>query len=259
MLRCLCLGFLAVFALSTRAHAVGRLADVTLIDRDTGEVLAPFYARGEYWVAGRPGARYAIHIRNSSGGRLLAVTSVDGVNVVSGASAGYGQEGYVFAPWQAYDITGWRKSSAEVAAFTFTDAGNSYAGRTGRPANIGVIGVALFRERYVPPVPVEPAPGVLGGLNAPRDAAASAARAAPESRALTSPLGTGHGERESSVVTLVDFVREQPSPNEIVRIRYDSLENLVAQGIVPRPRMPRVPHPDAFPGSPDRFVADPPG
>ena len=44
------------------AQAIGRLADVTIVDRDTGATLPVHYARGEYWVAGRPGARYAITV-----------------------------------------------------------------------------------------------------------------------------------------------------------------------------------------------------
>src|SRR5580704_8312928 len=144
-------------ASTCNAQVTGGLADVAVIDRDSGAVLSPYYYRGEYWVAGTPGATYAIEIRNRLGERVLAVTSVDGVNVVSGATAGWGQTGYVFGPGQGYQITGWRKSDAEVAAFTFTDSPNSYAARTGRPGNVGVIGVALFRERkaiayFVPPV-----------------------------------------------------------------------------------------------------------
>ncbi len=53
----------------------------------------------------------------------------------------------MFDPGESYQITGWRKSNTEVAAFTFTDLPNSYAARTGRAANVGVIGVAVFRER----------------------------------------------------------------------------------------------------------------
>ena len=66
------------------AQAIGRLADVTIVDRDTGATLPVHYARGEYWVAGRPGARYAITVRNRLGERVLVVPSVDGVNVLSG-------------------------------------------------------------------------------------------------------------------------------------------------------------------------------
>ena len=71
------------------------------------------------------------------------MTAVDGINVISGETGAWGQSGYVFGPGESYEIAGWRKSDAEIAAFNFTAAGNSYAERTGRPANVGVIGVAL--------------------------------------------------------------------------------------------------------------------
>ena len=57
--------------LGVSAQAIGRLADVTIVDRDTGATLPVHYARGEYWVAGRPGARYAITVRNRLGERVL--------------------------------------------------------------------------------------------------------------------------------------------------------------------------------------------
>jgi hypothetical protein len=255
-------------AASAAADAVGSLARVSVVDRDSGATLPTYYSRGEYWVAGNPGARYAIEVRNCAGGRLLAVTSVDGVNVLSGDTAGFGQAGYVFDPGERYQITGWRKSNSEVAAFTFTDARDSYAGRTGRPANVGVIGVALFREhapaRVAPPVaPVEAAP-LTGDAsrslaeNAPV-AAAAAREAAPAAVPAPAPrLGTGHGEREYSYVIDTEFHRMQPQPNEVIRIRYDSFENLVAMGIIRQRPAPRTP--DAFPGSEQRrFVPDPPG
>jgi hypothetical protein len=268
----------ALAAVSTNALAVGALADVTIIDRDSGATLATYYSNGEYWVAGRPGAHYAIEIRNDSGGRLLAVTSVDGINVLSGATAGWDQAGYVFDPGEQYQITGWRKTHAEVAAFTFTDASNSYAERTGRPANVGVIGVALFRERaprrvYLPPrvapAPLEP-PVSFSAPAAPPPAAAASAPPATlgalagsrESDVVTNSaakLGTGHGEREWSYVVDTEFRRMQREPSEVIRIRYDSLESLVAMGIV-RPARPLPPAPNPFPHSHERqFVPDPPG
>jgi hypothetical protein len=262
-------------AASAGASALGSLAQVSVVDRDNGVTLRTYYARGEYWVAGDPGARYAIEIRNCAGGRLLAVTSVDGVNVLSGDTAAVDQAGYVFDPGERYQVTGWRKSNAEVAAFTFSDSRDSYAARTGRPANVGVIGIALFREqpqaRYAPPR-VAPAPATELGEAAPLAGSASssissAAADAPAARQLQRapvapgapgvPLGTAHGEREYSYVVDTEFHRMQSRPNEVIRIRYDSLENLIAMGIVRRPHaVPRIP--DAFPNSEQRhFVPDP--
>jgi len=272
------LGYLMTFvalAMSSDALALGASANVRIVDRDSGAALSTYYYRGEYWVAGKPGSRYAIEIRNRLGARLLAVTSVDGVNVISGATAGWEQTGYVFEPGESYQITGWRKSHEEVAAFTFADASNSYAAQTGRPANIGVIGVALFRERqpervYVPPKIARAPPASATAPNESRESSGatremqtdqSAAVAKPSARApLPAPkLGTGHGAREYSYVEDTEFQRMQTEPNEVVRIRYDSFENLVAMGIVKR-GYPTRPGPNPFPGSQERqFVPDPPG
>lgn len=281
-MKCLHRSFTAVLcatlalAAGAPAQALGRLAEISIVDRDSGAILTPYYWRGEYWVAGRPGARYAIEVRNRLAERVLAVASVDGVNVVTGAGASWDQAGYVFGPGEQYRITGWRKSSTAVAAFTFTDAAHSYAELTGRPANVGVIGIALFRERPVPTLYAPPIAGLESNVAEPSPEASAAAgqsAGAPASRAsdfaqradaLQAPagapqLGTGHGVREYSYVSRTEFARLQPQPNEIVRIRYDSLENLLAMGIVPRPRPAPMPV-SPFPGSPQGpWVPDPPG
>jgi hypothetical protein len=155
-----------------------------------------------------------------------------------------------------------------VAAFTFTESPNSYAERTGRPANVGVIGVALYRERppqaWASPRLSEEKP--TNRLDAP---AASAAPAAPAAgtplaiapRAAAVPkLGTGHGEREYSYVNHTEFARLQPQPNEVIRIRYDSLDNLLAMGVIRRER-PLPPSANPFPAAPPTpgYVPDPPG
>ena len=258
---------LAALAASTAAEALGSLARVSVIDRDSGATLRTYYSRGEYWVAGEPGARYAIEIRNCANGRLLAVTSVDGVNVLTGDTAGFGQAGYVFDAGERYQISGWRKSRSEVAAFTFTDSRDSYAERTGRPANVGVIGIALYREQpqavyepaQVAPAAAAPPAADTSGSIAENRAGTTAAPLLQRQAGEPAPrLGTGHGEREYSYVVDTQFRRLQAQPNEIIHIRYDSFENLVAMGIVRKARpLPR--EPDAFPESPpQRFVPDPP-
>jgi len=266
------LGFLlaaSLVAATPAALGVGRLADVEIIDRTTGTSLETHYYRGEYWVAGRPGARYAIAIHNRIGERLLAVTSVDGVNVISGDNAGFPQTGYVFGAYQSYEIAGWRKSDRDVATFEFTPSPNSYAERTGRPANVGVIGIALFRELrhayYAPPPALnEPSARAEGAAGAPAEAARAKAADASVAQSLATPapaspkLGTGHGAREASYVEHTEFERQSSEPNEVVRIRYDSYENLVAMGVI-RSRPVPPPRPNAFPESPGRYVPDPPG
>jgi hypothetical protein len=280
----LLIGF-GVLGVRVDAHATGRLADVQIIDRDTGSVLPMYRSHGEYWVAGRPGARYSIMIQNRRGERLLAVTAVDGINVISGETGAWGQSGYVFSPGESYEIAGWRKSDAEIAAFNFTAAGNSYAERTGRPANVGVIGVALFLERppriqsYVPLDRRSEESSYPRG-RAEGAAADSAAREAPpNSREASAPklegvkpstsnnianaapapkLGTGHGARETSYVQDTTFDRLSSTPNEVIKIRYDSFENLVAMGVVPSRPWQSAPNP--FPESAmPRYVPDPPG
>src|SRR5262245_34496076 len=126
--------------------------DLEIRDHRTGEVLPVFWHDGERHVVGEPGREYEIRLRNPGNGRILAVTSVDGVNVITGETAAPLGSGYVLDPWSVVDIDGWRKSMAQVAAFYFTALPDSYAARTGRPDNVGVIGVALFRENM--PVPL---------------------------------------------------------------------------------------------------------
>ncbi len=126
-------------------------ADVEVVNRATGEVMPLYRHNGRTYVAGTPGEKYAVRVANRSGGRTLNVVSVDGVNAVTGETAAPGQSGYVLAPGQRFEVNGWRKSMSEVAAFYFTRLPDSYAARTDRPENVGVIGVAVFREWQRPP------------------------------------------------------------------------------------------------------------
>lgn len=234
------------------------LAQVEVVDRTTGATLPVYWYRGERWIAGSPGHRYAISVRNRSNGRILSVIAVDGINAVSGETAAWGQTGYVLDPGRSFDIRGWRKSQERVAAFEFTALDRSYAARTGRPENVGVIGVAVFREAPRPEtIPLAQAPSAKANeAGAARDR--ESADAAPAARA-ESRLGTGHGRSETSHVSYTDFERARSAPDEVITIRYDSRENLLAMGVLsePRPR-PRPDTPNAFPNSELGFVPDPP-
>ena len=255
---------LAAAVLSGHAFAIGSIADVEIIDRATGRAL-PIYKQDEQsWVAGTPGAKYAIRLRNSRFHRVLAVMSVDGVNVLTGDTAASGQAGYVYEAFESGQIAGWRKSDSEIAAFEFVASPQSYAERTGRPDHVGVIGIALFRERAVEGrfrwqsesliTPEMPAPRSLAPLAAPMRSGALQ----EQSKAAVAEikLGTGHGERETSHVTRVEFVRESNTPNETIHIRYDSRENLLARGVIKEKFAWRNPFPNPFPS--ERYVPDPP-
>ncbi|HEX7951776.1 MAG TPA: hypothetical protein VF523_01745 [Burkholderiales bacterium] len=241
LLLCLVLSLLAGTTL-----AAGHLAEVEIHDRVTGRVLPVYQSAGHWFVAGRPGNEYAVSVRNRAGADLLAVVSVDGINVVSGETAAAAQGGYVIERGRSIWIPGWRKSMEEVAAFYFTDLGESYAARTGRPDNVGVIGVALFRRKPDPAVELEQ-PTSRADAGAANDRAQrSAAPAAPEKK-----IGTGHGRRQSAPARYVEFERESDRPAEIIAIQYDTYANLVARGVIREQR--RLPVP--FPGG---FVPDPP-
>ena len=255
----------ALLLLSACANTVdaSRLIEMKIIDRNQGQSYTSYYQSSKHYIAGNPGERYAIRLSNRSAERVLAVLSVDGVNVVSGETANPQQSGYVIAPYGSVEIAGWRKSNQEVAQFYFTALPDSYAARTQRPHNVGVIGVAAFREK-APPPPIAIAPEAPAFDYRARSEAGSAARKAAPAPALngladstSAPqlqerIGTGHGAREYAPVTNVEFERRSDSPDQLIALFYDSRINLVARGIIPAPR------PIAFPQPfPQQYVPDP--
>lgn len=122
-----------------------------------------------------------------------------------------------------------------------------------------MIGGAVFREKVVVPQPMpylsEAAPAAraqAGSAEAVADAATGAA--APEAMAKSprksERLGTGHGEREYAPTRYTDFERASASPAEVLSVRYDSRPNLMARGVIPKPRpvRPDWPEPQPFLG-----------
>ncbi|HEX7218719.1 MAG TPA: hypothetical protein VF280_05830 [Burkholderiales bacterium] len=206
-----------------------RLAEVSVYDRSAGRWLQVYRHEGRSYVVGKPGHEYQVRVTNRLGEDLLAVVSVDGVNVITGESAHPAQSGYVVSPHGSVEIQGWRKNLSQTAAFYFTSLPDSYAARSGRPEDVGVIGVALFR----------------------RKAAASISDAPAPARAESS-LGTGHGRREHSPAVRVTFERATSAPAEMLTLYYDSHANLLARGVI---RDPVHVTPRPFPG----FVPDPRG
>lgn len=257
----LALAALASLPVAARAQA---LVDLQVQDLDRQETLPRLPYRGRDYLEGRPGHRYAVVLQNLTGERVLAVVSVDGVNAISGETAGSQQAGYVLQPWQRLEVRGWRKNLDEVAEFEFTALGESYAARTGRPGNVGVIGVAAFRERRPPPprweaeiaqaAPAAKARAGAADAMAPQASAEAARAPAYERDRAQQQLGTGHGARRWDAATTTHFQRESAQPNQVVSVWYDSTRALIARGVLPA----RWPHPRRAPEAfPIGFVPDP--
>ena len=264
---------LALAAAGSARAGHGHLVSLDVFDRDTGQTLPTYRHGGDTWVPGMPGHRYAVRLSNRSGQRVLAVLSVDGVNAVSGETASPQQTGYVLEPYQSTEIAGWRKDLSQIAAFEFTALSNSYAARTGRPNDVGVIGVAVFREKGPRHRHDQQQLGALqrersndaeaksADAGAGRTAAPAArnegyadAMRAPSPAPVQESLGTGHGAREYSSARQVVFERATASPDEVTSVRYDSQPNLVAMGVIARPVPAWRRSPQALPAG---FVPDP--
>ena len=281
-------------ALSATACSARPLVDLSVVDRDTGATLPTYSQYGKRYVPGEPGHRYALHMYNHTGERVLVVLSVDGVNAVTGQTAGSDQAGYVLGPWENTEIDGWRKSYSDIAQFVFTSVDDSYAARTGRAQNVGVIGMAVFRERRIEPVYAPPYAPPVAERDQPeaypegkdeaqydrRDATAARAaapaaqaagsgyataksssgamnRAAPADSMARQEIGTGHGAREYQPTSETQFERMSTSPQQVSQIFYDTPRQLVARGIMPRYYAQRWPHEDAPQAFPNGFVPDP--
>jgi pyruvate/2-oxoglutarate dehydrogenase complex dihydrolipoamide acyltransferase (E2) component len=203
----------AIVALGALPALAGTLGDLAVVDISTGERLTVYQHGGRHYVAGAPGRRYAVEVRNRTEGRVLAVVSVDGVNVVSGETAMPAQSGYVLAPWQQLHIAGWRKNLDEVAAFYFTAVPDSYAARTGRPRNVGVVGVALFRE----------APSAASGLSGGRFEERSAAESPEDAPAAPAAKAQGRGKASAPTQAAEASASEaEPRPRNGEQSRADA-------------------------------------
>ncbi len=249
-----------------------------------GTPTASYWHGGRLYVEGCWGCRYTVRVSNHTAQRVEAVVSVDGLDVIDGDTANYQtKRGYLIQPYSSVDIDGWRVNHNEVSAFRFTSRGDSYAGRTGRPRNVGVIGAAFFPERavvYTPPRPIMPRgaargdDGRYGGAGEPQAADAAAPKAGPAPSAESGTalggayrrpetrqnMGTAWGEYRASDVIEVDFVRANRwQPAEVLSVYYDDRDGLIRKGVPVGcyGNCPPPPWPEAYPAVPRRF-AEPP-
>jgi hypothetical protein len=213
---------------------------------DESDSLLPTFSQdGRLFVEGEIGSRYLVRIVNPTPQRVEAVVSIDGLDAIDGRPASVGKRGYLVPAYGNVTIDGWRTSLSSVAAFRFSSVRGSYAGRTGHDRNVGVIGVAFFRERPRPaprvqpnisrgaPAPASPPPASRAAADAMHGSGgAGAGLSAPKAEAEERPgLGTEFGEAHTSEVEEVSFVRAGSTPTTVAQLWYDDRDGLIARGI----------------------------
>lgn len=225
-----------------------------------------YYHQGQVWIEGREGSNYTIRFTNRSPGRVLAIFSVDGLDVLKGKPAGHLSEGYVINANGTLDIPGWKVDDATAAEFFFSRSSKSYVAKIGGSiSNTGVIGAMVFREAMynqwwsqqpltytsITGTPVQPSswgintsgwsqhPGVPTSLD--NTSVGSVSYTATTTRgigslpqnAVSNDVGTGFGQATSWTTSSTTFNREHPTvPNAIMAIYYDSAKNLQRRGVV---------------------------
>ena len=110
-----------------------------------------YYHQGKTFIEAKNGSEYVIEIKNNHYKRVLAVGSVDSLNVLTGKTATINDSGYIVDAYAAEKIKGFRFSDEEWAMFRFGYKfyGNTYAQskEDGSEKNCGIIGMKFFYEK----------------------------------------------------------------------------------------------------------------
>lgn len=114
-----------------------------------------YHHDGKIFIEAKQGSEYSIEIKNNDWKRILAVCSVDGLDILNGKTAKQDGPGYVISGNNSARFDGFRVSDDKVAKFVFDFKGDSYAASKGDGSekNVGVIGIRLFDEKIVLPTP----------------------------------------------------------------------------------------------------------
>lgn len=119
---------------------------VSIVDPG-GRPLRAAHVDGRTIAVGHDGDRYVVRVDNHTPMRIEAVATVDGLDVIDGDDGSFSKRGYVIPANDTLEIEGFRDSEGSVRTFRFGATDDSYGSRRGKGRNVGVIGVALFRER----------------------------------------------------------------------------------------------------------------
>lgn len=112
-----------------------------------------YHHDGKIFIEAKEGSEYSIELKNNEWKRILAVCSVDGLDILTGKIATTDSPGYVINGLNSSRFDGFRVSNEKVAKFVFDYKNASYAAskEDGAEKNVGVIGVRIFDEKITPP------------------------------------------------------------------------------------------------------------
>ncbi len=228
-----------------------------------GKPVKEYYKDGKIYVESKNGTRFSIKIRNHGYRRILAVPSVDGLSVMNGKIASMKSGGYIVNGYGSLTIDGWRTSDKEVSEFFFTTPEKSYAVKTDKGGNVGVIGVAIFREKeiyqsfvqvplYIPKSGFGmPESNTFlcsssgGNMYGASSLSASASNASSMRSMSAQESGTGFGDSRRSEVESVSF-NEEESSDAVFEVFYNSRRQLEELGVDFKEKV--YINPQAFPG-----------
>lgn len=115
-----------------------------------GNTCKQYNHNGRTFIEAKNGSEYEIKVGNNFWNRVLVVSAVDGLNVLTGEPASEQDSGYVISRCDSLKIKGFRYSDEKVGAFKFTSKNNGYSSEKGEGQNVGVIGLRIFSEKFKP-------------------------------------------------------------------------------------------------------------
>lgn len=193
------------------------------------------------YVEAVKGEQYGIRIRNNTGQRIGVVVAVDGRNIISGGKSylKHRERMYILGPYETATYDGWRTARDTVNRFYFTEPGDSYAGAFGDHSAMGVVAVAVYREKNVPPPRTDYHREKERAGREDRSGARMPPPGAPaeEARDMRAPgkagelAGTGFGDERYSPSIRVRFTPESRAAERHF-LKYEWRDTLCRKGIV---------------------------
>jgi hypothetical protein len=113
-----------------------------------GRPIKEYSHKGLTLIESRHGTNYTVKIKNDNSFKVMAVLSIDGLDVLTGKPAENSKKGYIVDSYSTTEIKGYRINETESASFIFTKKDKAYVTQvTDNARNTGVIGIRIFKEK----------------------------------------------------------------------------------------------------------------